>query len=122
MFRGKSYWLSACLAAVPCWAQVPASPTQPQGAFQGSVQTGVASPDAVALTLQDAIHRGVQYNLGVISAGDTGRQARAERLASLAQLLPDLTPMYGRRCSKSISPPRGFVSAFRSRDFSFQQS
>jgi len=64
---------------------------QVQGTFQGSVPSGTASAGPVALRLQDAVKRGIQYNLGTITAGEAGRQARAMRLAAVAQLLPDVT-------------------------------
>ena len=37
------------------------------------------------------MRRGIQQNLGVIAAGEAGREARAQRLAAVAQLLPDIT-------------------------------
>ena len=64
---------------------------QVQGAFQGSTPHGEASAEPLALTLADAVKRGIQYNLGGISAGEAARQARAQRLAAVAQLLPDIT-------------------------------
>jgi outer membrane protein TolC len=67
------------------------SSIQVQGPFGGSVTAGTAAPGALALTLQDAVKKGIQYNLGVITSGDEGRQARALRLAAAAQLLPNIT-------------------------------
>jgi len=62
-----------------------------QGAYQGSTPTGPVSAQPVALTVEDAIQRGIRYNLGSIGTGDYARQARAQRLAAAAQLLPDIT-------------------------------
>ncbi len=67
------------------------SSIQVQGVFQGSVPTGTASAQSLPLTLDQAVKKGIQYNLGVITAGDEGRLARAQRLAAVAQLLPDIT-------------------------------
>lgn len=64
---------------------------QVQGAYQGSVPSGAASSGTISLTLQDAIERGVRFNLGSIGAGEAARQTRAQRLAAIAQLLPDFT-------------------------------
>src|SRR5579862_1005219 len=64
---------------------------QVQGVFQGSVATGTASAQSLPLTLDQAVKKGIQYNLGVITTGDEGRLARAQRLAAVAQLLPDIT-------------------------------
>ena len=63
---------------------------QVQGAFQGSVTSGTVSARPLPLSLSDAIQRGLRFNLGTIGAGEAARQARAQRLAALAQLLPDI--------------------------------
>jgi len=64
--------------------------TQAQGAYQGSVAHGTPDPKVLSLTVEDAIKRGLQYNLGAIGAGEAARQARAQRLAAAAQMLPDI--------------------------------
>src|SRR5580692_13087227 len=62
-----------------------------QTEFQGSVPTGVASPTPVALTLQDAIDRGLRTNRGLVVSGQASESARGERLRSLSALLPQVT-------------------------------
>lgn len=62
-----------------------------QGSYQGSVPTGQVSAEQLSLSLQGAIQRGIRYNLGAIGAGEAARQARAQRLGAMAELLPDLT-------------------------------
>jgi len=64
---------------------------QIQGAYQGGVPTGEVTAEPLALTMEDAIKRGIKYNLGAISANESVRQARATRLAAIAQMLPDIT-------------------------------
>src|SRR5881296_3395402 len=66
------------------------SSIQIQGAFQGSTPVGVATKEPLPLTLDEAIRRGLTYNLGVIGAEQTERNARGRRLAALAELLPDI--------------------------------
>src|SRR5213594_1591960 len=66
------------------------SSIQIQGAFQGSTPVGVATKEPLPLTLDEAIRRGLTYNLGVIGAEQTERSARGRRLAALAELLPDI--------------------------------
>ena len=61
-----------------------------QGAYQGSTPVGVATDEPLPLSLDDAIRRGLAYNLGVIGSEQTERSARARRLAALAELLPDI--------------------------------
>jgi outer membrane protein TolC len=66
------------------------SSIQIQGAFQGSTPTGLVTKEPLPLSLDEAIRRGLAYNLGVIGAQQTERSARAQRLAALAELLPDV--------------------------------
>src|SRR4029077_4168028 len=55
---------------------------QQQNPFLGSVPTGTLSPEPVALSLPDAITRGLRYNLGVIENQVSLRQPQAQRLRS----------------------------------------
>src|SRR5262249_39387620 len=64
---------------------------QIQGPFQGSVPTGVATKDPILLPLDEAIRRGLAYNLGVIGATQVEESARALRRVALAELLPDVS-------------------------------
>jgi outer membrane protein TolC len=57
--------------------------------FQGSVPTGEAAAQAIDLSLDDAIQRGLKTNLGVILSGTQTLAARGERLSELQALLPD---------------------------------
>jgi outer membrane protein TolC len=59
--------------------------------FQGSTPTGVATPEPLPLNLGEAVRRGLAYNLGVIGATETERNARAGRREALSRLLPDIT-------------------------------
>ncbi len=63
---------------------------QVQGTYQGSVHGPSNVGPTLTLTLQDAIERGLRYNLGAVSASTSLRQVRAERLAALSQLLPNI--------------------------------
>lgn len=56
--------------------------------FQGSVPTGTASPTPLALTLGDALDRGLRTNLGLLLSGQASEASRGERLKSLSALLP----------------------------------
>ncbi len=62
-----------------------------QAPFQGSVATGVASPTPLALTLREAIDRGLKTNLGLLLSGQASETTRGERLRSLSALLPQVT-------------------------------
>jgi outer membrane protein TolC len=60
-----------------------------QGQFQGSVPTGTLSPELLALTLHDAIDRGLKANLGLLVAASTSDLSRGQRLQALSALLPE---------------------------------
>ncbi|HUA99583.1 MAG TPA: TolC family protein [Terracidiphilus sp.] len=62
----------------------------PQSSYQGSVATGPVSPQPIGLSLDDAIARGLQTNLGIILSGTETAQEKAERLSQLQNLLPDV--------------------------------
>ena len=59
--------------------------------FQGSVPSGTASPRPLALTLDDAIHRGLQFNLGLLDSQTASQTAKAGRIQALSSLLPQVT-------------------------------
>ncbi len=67
------------------------SSVQVNGNFSGSVPGSSVPGGAITLTLADAVKRGLQANLGTISADDEVRAARAERIQALSALLPNLS-------------------------------
>jgi outer membrane protein TolC len=75
--------------------------------FQGSVPAGVASPTPLALTLQDAIDRGLRNNLGLLLSGQASQIARAERMRSLSALLPQVTGQVSENVQQVDLPSRG---------------
>jgi outer membrane protein TolC len=79
--------LSAQTAPIP----PPPTPGPPSAAsFQGSVTRGNASAQPIDLSLDDAIQRGLQANLGIILSGAQTAGARAQRLSQLQTLLPSV--------------------------------
>jgi outer membrane protein TolC len=72
-------------------ANVVNSSIQIGGDFQGSVQNGKLPPGSVTLTLADAVKLGLAANLGVLTADDTTRAERAERIRALSNLLPAIS-------------------------------
>src|SRR6202050_4491629 len=61
-----------------------------QGSYLGSVPTGTATDSVISLSLPEALRRALNYNLGVISVTEGVRQTRAQRLAFLSQVLPEV--------------------------------
>jgi len=66
------------------------STIQVSGSFQGSIPDPNSPQGSLTLTIADAIHRGLQFNLGGVTANVSVRQARAQRLAALSQMLPNI--------------------------------
>src|SRR4051812_36859606 len=58
--------------------------------FSGSMQSGKATSEVIPLTINDAIDRGLRYNLGLLLGGFGVQSARAERLRALSDLLPHI--------------------------------
>jgi outer membrane protein TolC len=70
-----------------------AQPAMPgaQNPFLGGLRTGQASSTPIALTLRDAIQRGLRQNLGLVLGEQGTRTAEAARLLARSGLLPYLT-------------------------------
>jgi outer membrane protein TolC len=69
----------------------PTLPSPPASAdFQGSVPKGQATAGTIDLSLDDAIQRGLQSNLGMILSSTQTAGARAARLTQLQSLLPGI--------------------------------
>src|ERR1700687_2489618 len=66
-----------------------------QTQFQGSVPTGVPSLTPLALTLHDAIERGLKTNLGLLLSDSATESARGDRLQTLSALIPQLSGRAG---------------------------
>jgi outer membrane protein TolC len=66
---------------------------QQQNPFLGSVPTGTLSNEPIALSLSDAIARGLRYNLGVIENQASLRQAQAQRLRALSAMVPSVSAL-----------------------------
>ena len=69
---------------------------QQNNPFQGSVPAGTATPEPLALTLDDAIQRGLKFNLGLLESQTASQTARAERIQALSALLPQVTGLFSR--------------------------
>jgi outer membrane protein TolC len=64
------------------------STVQVQSAYQGSVPSAPAAGPALSLSLDDALRRGLEYNLGGVSYQNNVRQAEALRVVQRSALLP----------------------------------
>jgi len=83
-----------------------------QSQFQSSVPTGAVSSAPVALTLRDAIDRGLKANLGLLVSDSANETARGERLRSLSALLPQLNAKAGETVQQISLKTIGFNFQF----------
>ena len=58
--------------------------------YAGSIPQGKATAEVLDLTLEDAVDRGLKYNLGLYLSNQTTAEARAARLESLSHILPNI--------------------------------
>jgi outer membrane protein TolC len=82
--------LGILLAGIPCRAQEAPPAGGALATFQGGVPSGPSSSEELALTLKDAIGRGLRSNLGAILGASAVEGAEAARRAATADLLPQL--------------------------------
>ena len=92
--------LTAVLAASAISAQ--------QSQFQGSVATGTRSSTPLALTLHDAIDRGLKANLGLLVSDSASEAVRGQRLQALSALLPQVHAQAGETVQQSSLKTIGF--------------
>jgi outer membrane protein TolC len=86
--------------AVPAWSQTaapaPRSGGLPDsGLFSGAVPSGEKTAQPLTLTLADAIGRGLEHNLGVITRQEGVEQARGERWRAMSGVLPNVSGRLG---------------------------
>ncbi len=60
------------------------------GDYRGSVPGPKLGQGPLTLSIADAVRRGLEYNLGGVTAGIEVRVARAQRLAALSRMLPNI--------------------------------
>jgi outer membrane protein TolC len=87
------------------------APAQASGptaqSFQGSVTVGEATGQAIDLSLDDAIQRGLKNNLGVILSATETASARGQRLSQLQSLLPSVDASFKDAVSQVDLPAEG---------------
>jgi len=59
-----------------------------QDPYSGSIPQGKATSAVIDLTVEDALDRGLKYNLGLYLSERATEQSRADRLRSLSNLMP----------------------------------
>jgi outer membrane protein TolC len=64
---------------------------QSQNPYLGSTPEGQATDTVISLSMQQAIARGLRFNLGLIESNQAGVEARSQRLRALSALLPQVS-------------------------------
>jgi len=88
--------VAATVCAAPVAAQLnlgsqqsaPAPP--PSSSYQGSLTNGTATAQTLSLTLDDAVQRGLQNNLGLLLSNTQIANSHGQRLQELQALLPTI--------------------------------
>ena len=93
--------LALLLAAAQAWGQSP---------FAGAVPRGEVSPEALPLSLENAIARGIQTNLGLILSQESARAAEGGYLGVRSRLLPNLEARIGESSQQVNLEAFGFSS------------
>jgi outer membrane protein TolC len=65
--------------------------TAQQNPLLGSAPPGPAQPGVLPLSLTDAVHRSLKYNLGILLSDQATQQARGARIHALSKLLPQIS-------------------------------
>ena len=95
----KKALLSAALAlaALPAAAQLTTTSSQqsaqtppPSSSYQSSVTNGTPTSETLSLTLDDAVKRGLQNNLGLLLSSTQTANARGQHLEEMQALLPTI--------------------------------
>ena len=81
------------------------------GQYQGSIPDVSATSATVVLSFNDAIQRGLRFNLGGVTTGNLQTQVRGQRLAALSQLLPSITGVLSESVSQVYLPAEGLSSS-----------
>jgi outer membrane protein TolC len=82
--------------SIPATAQLNLSGPQsaptppPASSYQGSVTKGAATTGTLSLTLEEAVQRGLQTNLGLLLSNTNISDAKGQRLQDLQALLPSI--------------------------------
>jgi len=81
--------LTVILAAILCLSARAMAQGAAQNPFAGGLPSGQPAAGVLALTLSEAMDRGLKYNLGLALSQQGTRTAEAARLRALSGLLPN---------------------------------
>lgn len=77
--------------------------------YLGSIPQGKATAETIDLTVEDAMERGLKYNLGLFLSSQTTAEAHAARLQSLSEILPNLNGSFSEEIQRINLKAFGFT-------------
>jgi outer membrane protein TolC len=80
-----------------------------QDPFAGSIPQGKATAGTIELTVEDALQRGLKYNLGLYLADRVTQQSRAAHLRALSDMLPVVNGSFAEEDQKLNLKQFGFT-------------
>ncbi len=80
-----------------------------QDPFSGSITQGKATAETLDLTIEDALDRGLKYNLGLYLSDRVTEQTRAARLRALSDLMPVVNGSFAQEEEKLNLKQFGFT-------------
>jgi outer membrane protein TolC len=82
-----------------------------EGSYSSSTLDPGATAGSITLTLTEAVRRGLEFNLGKISADAASLQAQAQRLSARSSLLPNISASLSENAAKVDLAAEGFNSS-----------
>jgi outer membrane protein TolC len=82
-----------------------------QDPYAGSIPEGNATADTIELTVEDALQRGLKYNLGLYLADRVTQQSRAAHLRALSDMMPMVNGSFAEEEQKINLKALGFSGA-----------
>src|ERR1700744_3628302 len=82
-----------------------------QDPFSGSIPQGKATPETIDLTIDDALDKGLKFNLGLYLSDRATDQSRASRLRALSDLMPVIHGSFAEDVQKVNLKSFGFTGA-----------
>jgi len=86
----RPLWFRFCVLLIGIFATLMDAPAQ-TGAFQGSASSGAPSSEPLSLSLEEALQRGLRYNLGAITFEQSARRAEGENVVARSVLFPNFS-------------------------------
>ena len=98
-----SYSLGFAQSAIPGLTTLPSAEQviqRAQDPYSGSIPQGKATPEIIDLTIEDALDRGLKYNLGLYLSERATEQSRASHLRALSDLMPVVNGSFAEEVEK----------------------